>query len=43
MDFKALKTDEISKPKLEPEKVVSRPRGGRWPEDLAALILVNDE
>ena len=29
VDFRALKTDQISKPKLEPEKVVSRPRGGR--------------
>ena len=28
MDFRALKTDEISKPKLEPEKVVPKTRGG---------------
>ena len=37
VDFKALKTDGISKPKLKPEKVVRGTRGGRWPEDLAAL------
>ena len=30
VDFRALKTDQISKPKLEPEKVVSRPRRGMW-------------
>ena len=29
MDFRALKTDQISKPKLEPEKVVSKTQGGR--------------
>ena len=30
VDFRALKTVPISKPKLEPEKVVPESRRGRW-------------
>ena len=42
MDFRALKRDQISKPKLEPEKVVPDSRRGSRKVGLAALILVND-
>ena len=37
VDFRALKTDQISKPKLEPEKVVPKSRGGLRGVGLAAL------
>ena len=37
VDFRALKTDQISKPKLEPEKVVSETCRGSRGVGLAAL------
>ena len=42
-EFGAFQKESNFEAKLKTEKVVRSPRGGGWPESLAALILVNDQ